>query len=125
MRARMIAVMMLAGSLGSGVAMAGTGTDLIEECRAAVRAIDSRAVEDMTLPAGVCIGKVSMATQLLDLLHTESPKDYAICFPMGVPDLAQSVRVVKQSLEDSPAKNLQLSDTILIYGAMAAKYPCK
>jgi hypothetical protein len=104
----------------------GNGHDLLRQCTQAVNAIGSDAQPDTVnyMDAGQCMGLIDGFAGAAAFYESKSGSPRAICFPPDGMTIGQSVRMVRQYLEDHP-EQLHESATVLIFGAFLANYPCK
>ena len=119
MKARMAAVAVLTWALVGGQAMAVDGNQLLLQCQALIRSIESQGPD--TYASGHCLGVVQGVTDMLVLYQDKLPKKF--CVPSDV-TYGQGVRIVVKYLQDNP-KLLNNHDSVLVLAAYADAYGCK
>ena len=121
-----LAVVALAGMLGSGAAVARgpDGNELLVECQHYIKLVDGGTVRnDVHFDAGTCVGFVLGVANAVYYYSDELKKDQKFCVPDNASN-SQLVRVVVKYLNDNP-KILNEERMSLVWLALMDAYPCK
>ena len=126
-----LAVVFLIG-LSTNVALARPhdGNELLQDCNAAIAAIDHSETSKPSdaLEVGLCLGRVGgvmdtmLVWQIADDAHKQEPF-WGSCIPADVSP-TQAVRVVLKYLNDHP-EELNRGDSTLVMSGLSKAFPCK
>ena len=122
--------LMLSLLLGSGIAVAADGNELLADCQIAINAMDS-GNSSSDLSAGIkiarCIGMAEGVRLTMQIYNEEDlPQDSILraCFPVNGINNGQAVRIITSSLKKNPA-SLHMEGPVLAVLAFLEAYPCK
>lgn len=106
-----------------GAAAAGTGNELLENCKKTLRIVDGESTRDAdTVPARRCVDLIHTVMETT-FIHASQLGKGLFCTPPGV-STEQAVRIVVKYLTSNP-ESLHQTDSVLVVEAMKPAFPCQ
>ena len=121
-----VVLLCLFGIAGSAHGSDSGGTELLQNCTAAVRFLDSQKLDnfEQAHDASFCLGLIQGVVNTNQLYQVVAKDDSLFCVPPTGINNEQGARIVVKYLRDNPSQ-LHRRDSFLVVAAMRDAFPCK